>query len=205
MYRLIVLVRPTNWKSVASNEVAVTQNWNQNSTRLRLQSVHHDRKQSWEGGWWLWPNSPLPMPLQPIFELCPPLYCFLITHSRAPLDEWWARRRGLYLHGTPPHINTRDKQPCLQRDSNPPSQQPSGRRPTTLDLAATEIGRLSSRRPIKMDIQVWWCNAILHQWKQDYLYRVGATWASGHSRTYVSCSVLTKHITKCIKEIRCQR
>jgi hypothetical protein len=51
------------------------------------------------------------------------------THGRIPLDEWSARRRGLYLHRTTQHIDTRDKHPCPQRDSNPRRQQPSGRRP----------------------------------------------------------------------------
>jgi hypothetical protein len=51
-----------------------------------------------------------------------------LTHmvGRTPLDELSARRRGLYLHRTTQHINTRDKHPCPQRDSNPRPQQPSG-------------------------------------------------------------------------------
>jgi len=53
-----------------------------------------------------------------------------------PLDEWLARRRDLYL--TTP--NTYDKHPCPVRDSNPQSQQASGRRPMSLDRAATGIG-----------------------------------------------------------------
>jgi hypothetical protein len=49
-----------------------------------------------------------------MFEPCPPLYWgFLIphnyTHGRIPLDEWSARRRGLYVHRTTRYINTRDK------------------------------------------------------------------------------------------------
>jgi hypothetical protein len=39
-----------------------------------------------------------------------PFRWFLITHiqtrGRTPLDEWSARRRGLYLHRTTQHINT---------------------------------------------------------------------------------------------------
>jgi hypothetical protein len=76
----------------------------------------------------------LPMTLQSMLELCPHLYwSFLIahihqTHGRTPLDKWSARRRGLYLHGTKQHINTRDKHPCPQRDSNSRSQPPSGHR-----------------------------------------------------------------------------
>jgi hypothetical protein len=52
------------------------------------------------------------------------------THGRTPRDEWSARHRGLYLHMTTQHTDTRDKHPCSERDSNPRSQQPSGRRPT---------------------------------------------------------------------------
>jgi hypothetical protein len=63
-----------------------------------------------------------------------PLLGFLcshtVRHGRTPPDEWSARRRNLYLHRTTQHINTRDKHPCPQRDSNPRYQQPSGRRPT---------------------------------------------------------------------------
>jgi hypothetical protein len=68
-------------------------------------------------------------------RLCLPLYRgFLITHNythgTTPLDEWSALRRGLYLHRTTQHVNTRDKRPCPQLDLNPRSQQPNGRRPT---------------------------------------------------------------------------
>jgi hypothetical protein len=52
------------------------------------------------------------------------------THGRTLLDEWSARRRSLYLHRTTQHINTTDKHPCPQRDSNPRPQQPSDRRLT---------------------------------------------------------------------------
>jgi hypothetical protein len=38
------------------------------------------------------------------------------TYGRTPLDEWSARRRGLYLHRTTQHRNTRDKHPCPQRN-----------------------------------------------------------------------------------------
>jgi hypothetical protein len=63
-----------------------------------------------------------------------PFRGFLITHiqthGRTPLEEWSARHRGLYLHRTTQHINTTDKHPGPERDSNPRSHQPSGRRPT---------------------------------------------------------------------------
>jgi len=50
------------------------------------------------------------------------------TVGSTPLDEWSARRRDLYLviHTT----LTTDKRPCPPWDSNPQSQQASGRRPT---------------------------------------------------------------------------
>ena len=47
------------------------------------------------------------------------------TVGRTPLDEWSARRRNLYLT-----THTTDRHPCPRWDSNPWSQQASGRRPT---------------------------------------------------------------------------
>jgi hypothetical protein len=47
------------------------------------------------------------------------------TLGRTPLDEWSARRRGLYLT-----THTKDKHPCLRWDSNPQLQEASSRRPT---------------------------------------------------------------------------
>jgi hypothetical protein len=47
------------------------------------------------------------------------------TVGRTPLDEWSARHRDLYLTTH----NTHNRHPCLQWDSNPQSQQASGRRP----------------------------------------------------------------------------
>jgi hypothetical protein len=37
--------------------------------------------------------------------------------------------QGLYLHRTTQHRKTRDKYACLERDSNPQSQQPTGQDP----------------------------------------------------------------------------
>jgi hypothetical protein len=48
------------------------------------------------------------------------------TLGRTSLEEWPARSRDLYLTTQ----NTHNKHPCLRRDSNPQSQQESGRRPT---------------------------------------------------------------------------
>jgi len=48
------------------------------------------------------------------------------TVGRTPLDEWSIRRRDLYLTTH----NTHDRHPCPRWDSNPRSQQASGRRPT---------------------------------------------------------------------------
>jgi len=50
------------------------------------------------------------------------------TISRTPLEEWSARRRDLYM--TTHTTLTTDKRPCRRWDSNPQSQQGSGRRPT---------------------------------------------------------------------------
>jgi hypothetical protein len=51
------------------------------------------------------------------------------TVVRTPLDEWSARRRDLYL--TTHTTLTAHKHPCPRWDSNPQSQQASGRRPTS--------------------------------------------------------------------------
>ena len=48
------------------------------------------------------------------------------TVGRPPLEEWSARRRDVWQHTT----LTTDKHPCPWWDSNPQSQQASGRRPT---------------------------------------------------------------------------
>ena len=50
------------------------------------------------------------------------------TVGRTPLDEWSVRRRDLYM--TTHTTLTADKRPCPRCDSNPQSQQTSGRRPT---------------------------------------------------------------------------
>jgi hypothetical protein len=47
------------------------------------------------------------------------------TVGRTPLGEWSARHRDIYLT-----THTADKHPCPWCDSNPKSQQASGRRPT---------------------------------------------------------------------------
>jgi hypothetical protein len=48
------------------------------------------------------------------------------TVGRTPLDEWSAHRKDLYLTTH----NIHNRHPCPRRDSNPQSQQASGRRPT---------------------------------------------------------------------------
>jgi hypothetical protein len=83
------------------------------------------------------------MALQPNSGLGPLLLKFL------NLDEWSARRRGLYLHRTTQHINTRDKHPCPEgirtRDS-------SNQAAADLDCAANGIGFLT--------IYLYICNSI---------------------------------------------
>jgi hypothetical protein len=44
------------------------------------------------------------------------------------LDKWSARHKALYLHWTTQQKDA-DKYPCLERDSNPRSQQPTGQDP----------------------------------------------------------------------------
>ena len=70
---------------------------------------------------------------------------FTITHThththipgRTPLDEWSARRRGIY----PTTHNTHKRQTsCPRRKTNQQSQQESCRKTYILDLAATGIG-----------------------------------------------------------------
>jgi hypothetical protein len=48
------------------------------------------------------------------------------TFGMTPPDKWSAQRRDLYLTTHETH----DRHPCLRWDSNPQSQQASGRRPT---------------------------------------------------------------------------
>ena len=62
-----------------------------------------------------------------------------IKIDRTPLGEWSARRRELYLTKKKA-ILTRKRYPRLRRDSKPPSQQASGRRPTPIKCAATRTG-----------------------------------------------------------------
>ena len=50
-----------------------------------------------------------------------------ITVGRTPLDEWSARRRDLYLTTHNTQNRQTDKHPCHRWDSNPRSQQASGR------------------------------------------------------------------------------
>ena len=75
-----------------------------------------------------WRNSPPPLPSGPRPPHCPRFTITLrhITLGRTPLDEWSARCRDLYLtiH------NNQSRHPCPRWDSNPQSQQASGRRPT---------------------------------------------------------------------------
>jgi hypothetical protein len=53
----------------------------------------------------------------------------LFRHMLGLLGRVISPSQGLYLHRTTQHIKTRDKHPCLERDSNPRSQQPTGQDP----------------------------------------------------------------------------
>jgi len=74
-----------------------------------------------------WRNTPLPQ-----WASAPSFTNFLdhtqrrTTIGRTPLDEWSARRRDLFLTTH----NTNNRHTCPRWDSNPQSQQASGRRPT---------------------------------------------------------------------------
>jgi hypothetical protein len=57
--------------------------------------------------------------------------------GRTPLNEWSVRRRDLYLTTH----NTQDKHLCPGWDSNPRSQQASGRRPTPFASKITSVYR----------------------------------------------------------------
>jgi len=70
----------------------------------------------------------------PSRAMAPHSWGFHITHNdasrttvgRTPLDKWSARHRDFWIHTT----LTTERKPCPRWDSNPQSQQPSGRRPT---------------------------------------------------------------------------
>ena len=72
------------------------------------------------------------------------------TEGRTPLDQWSARRRDLYVTTH----NTHNRHPWLRWDSNPKSQQVSGRRPRALGLASnltrsvTSVHRVVFKWPI---------------------------------------------------------
>jgi hypothetical protein len=53
----------------------------------------------------------------------------LFRHMVGLLGRVISPSQGLYLHRTTQHRKTRDKHPCLKRDSNPRSQQPIGQDP----------------------------------------------------------------------------
>jgi hypothetical protein len=53
----------------------------------------------------------------------------LFRHTVGLLGRVISPSQGLYLHRTTQHRKTRDKHPCLERDSSPRSQQPTGQDP----------------------------------------------------------------------------
>jgi hypothetical protein len=53
----------------------------------------------------------------------------LFRHMVGLLGRVISPSQGLFLHRTTQHRKTRDKHPCLERDSNPRSQQPTGQDP----------------------------------------------------------------------------
>jgi hypothetical protein len=82
-------------------------------------------------------HPPLSMKRQTIEDQGLPIVGAALSHSdspktgRNPLEEWSARRRALYLTTHDSHKGQTSRRPCLRRDSNPQSQQASGRKPTS--------------------------------------------------------------------------
>jgi hypothetical protein len=69
---------------------------------------------------------------QPSSGILPPRFRgFLITHDAPQLGLLWASDQFVAGTSTRQHNLTTDKHPCLRWDSNPRSQQASGRRPTS--------------------------------------------------------------------------
>jgi hypothetical protein len=96
----------------------------------------------------IWLQGPFSLALVSLLGF---LWSHIQTHGRTPLDEGSARRRDLYLHRTTQHINTRDKHPCPERNSNPRFQQPSRRRPTPACLYLHALRTPSSSFGVKRD------------------------------------------------------
>jgi hypothetical protein len=99
--------------------------------------------------YWRWPRRFYHLKMENVQSFIHPSNQWLYSPNRAltssfetPLDEWSARRRGLYLHRTTQHINIRDKQTSMPRAEFEPAI-PATKRPQThaLDRAATGIGR----------------------------------------------------------------
>jgi hypothetical protein len=87
----------------------------ENLLNEKLQSLHYC---------FLWLYSPLgpwPPPYRRFLEL--------FRHKVGLLGRVISPSLGFYLHRTTRHRKTRDKHPCLERDSNPRSQQPTGQDP----------------------------------------------------------------------------
>ena len=88
------------------------------------------------------------------------------TVGRTPLDDWSARRRDLYLTTL-----TTDKHPWPRRDSNPQSQQASGRRPTQ---TARPLGPANETRAAG-----WNCHCISLQ-NNEVVSETRDTWSYQH-------------------------
>jgi hypothetical protein len=104
-----------------SEDVTINSGWGElHACSIYFKRIHHHHQ-------WLY------SPCKDLDHLTYWGFVILLRHGRTSLGEWSARRKVLYLHRTTQHINTSDKHPCPQRDSNPRSQHPSGRRPTPLN------------------------------------------------------------------------
>ena len=81
------------------------------------------------------------------------------TLGKNPLDKWSARRRDLYLRHT---IITKERHPFPRRDSNPQSQQASGRRATSEAARPLESALLVFNRH-KIQFETQFCSANVRQ------------------------------------------
>ena len=91
------------------------------------------------------------------------------TVCRTPPDEWSSRRRALYLTTH----NTHNRHPCPQWDSNPQSQQASGRRPRPKWSTITE----AYSKELSYAVTV---RSKSSQTLSTYCYQFVTFWGTGH-------------------------
>jgi hypothetical protein len=92
---------------------------------------------------------------------CPPLLMFLNhtqldTNARITLDEGSARRRGLYLHRTTQHTNTRHKHTTIHALSGIRTRDPSNQ-------AAAYLRLKTARPPGSAEVDITYIYLYSHQ------------------------------------------